>query len=66
MFNSFHLEGVEAFNKHEYQTAKTLFLQAIDKNPEDSESYLFLGKSYFFCDEKSEAIAHLKKYIELN
>lgn len=66
MFNSFHLEGVESFNKHEYQTAKTLFLQAIDKNPEEPESYLFLGKSCFFCDEKSDAIVHLKKYIELN
>ena len=66
MPNFFHLEGVKAFNAHDYQTAKTLFLQAIDKNSEEPESYLFLGKSYFFCDEKSEAIAHLKKYIEFN
>jgi tetratricopeptide (TPR) repeat protein len=35
-------------------------------NPEEADSYLFLGKSYFFCDEKGEAIAHLKKYIEFN
>lgn len=66
MFNSFHLKGVEAFNKQDYQAAKNLFLQAIDKNPEVPESYLFLGKSYFFCDEKSEAIVHIKKYIKLN
>jgi hypothetical protein len=61
--NSFHLEGINAFDKHDYQTAKTLFLQSIEKNPEEADSYLFLGKSYFFCDEKSEAIVHLKKYI---
>lgn len=66
MFNSFHLEGVKAFKAHDYQTAKTLFLKAIENNPEESESYLFLGKSYFFCDERREAIAQLKKYIELN
>lgn len=66
MPNSFHLEGVEAFDKHDYQSAKTLFLQAIEKTPEEADSYLFLGKSYFFCDEKSEAVVHLKKYIEFN
>ena len=56
MPKSFHLEGLEAFDKHDYQKAKTLFLQAIEKDPEEANSYLFLGKSYFFCDEKSEAI----------
>ena len=66
MPNFFHLEGVVAFNKQDYQNAKGLFLQAIDANPEEADSYLFLGKSYFFCDEKSVAIAHLKKYIAFN
>ena len=66
MPNSLHLDGVEAFDKHDYLTAKNLFLLAIEKNPEEADSYLFLGKSYFFCDEQSEAIVYLKKYIKLN
>lgn len=66
MPNSFHLEGVVAFSKHDYQTAKNFFLQAIEKNPEEADSYLLLGKAYFFCDEKSAGIPPLNKYIKLN
>ncbi len=66
MFNSFHLEGVKAFERPDYQTAKALFLQATSESPDEPEGYLFLGKSFFLCDEKNEAIAPLKKYIEYN
>lgn len=66
MFHSFHLDAVKAFQKDDYKQAIVLFLQAIEKNPETPESYLYLGKAYFFNDEKKEAIVHLKKYIEFN
>ncbi len=41
MFNSFHLQGVAAFNRSEYAQAKKLFLQAIAQNPEVPETYFF-------------------------
>ena len=59
MFNLFHLEGVSAFHNGEYQKAKVFLLQAIAKNPETPESYFFLGKACFLCDEKDEAIVYL-------
>ena len=65
MFNSFHIDGVKAFNANNYGIAKDLFLQAIDVNPEVAESYLYLGKCFFFCDEKQHAISPIKKFIEL-
>lgn len=65
MFNSFHIDGVNAFDENNYEIAKGFFLQAIDKNPEVAESYFYLGKCYFFCDEKQYAISSLKEFIEL-
>ncbi|MDR3503643.1 MAG: tetratricopeptide repeat protein [Legionella sp.] len=65
MFNSFHIDGVNAFDKNNYEVAKDFFLQVIAKNPEVAESYFYLGKCYFFCDEKQQAIFPLKKFIEL-
>lgn len=65
MFNSFHREGVKAFNANNYGIAKDFFLQAIHINPEVAESYFYLGKCFFFCDEKLQAISHLTKFIEL-
>lgn len=64
MFNTFHVDGVKAFDEYDYEIAKALFLQAIDKNPEVAESYLYLGKCYFFCDEKLKAISPLQKFIQ--
>ncbi|WP_133137436.1 tetratricopeptide repeat protein [Legionella rowbothamii] len=65
MFNSFHIQGINAFDKNDYEGAKVFFIQAIEKNPEVAESYLYLGKCYFFCDEKQQAIFPLKIYLEL-
>lgn len=65
MFNSFHIDGVKAFDENNYGIAKDFFLQAIEKNPEAAESYFYLGKCYFFCDEKHQATFPLKKFIEL-
>jgi len=65
MFNSFHTDGVKAFDENNYGKAKDFFLQAIDVNPEVAESYLYLGKCFFFCDEKQQAISPVKKFIEL-
>lgn len=65
MVNSFHLKGVKAFNEHHYEIAKGSFLQAIGKNPEVAESYFYLGKCYFFCNEMQLAISALNKFIEL-
>ncbi|MDP3268274.1 MAG: tetratricopeptide repeat protein [Legionella sp.] len=65
MVNSFHLDGVKAFNEHHYEIAKDSFLQAVDKNPELAESYFYLGKCYFFCNEMQLAISSLNKFIEL-
>jgi tetratricopeptide (TPR) repeat protein len=65
MFNSFHTDGVKAFDENYYGIAKELFLQAIDVNLEVAESYLYLGKCFFFCDEKQQAISPLKIFIEL-
>jgi tetratricopeptide (TPR) repeat protein len=65
MFNSFHLQGVAAFNRSEYAQAKKLLLQAIAQNPEVPETYLFLGKTCFLSDEKKEAISYLNQFIEL-
>lgn len=48
MPNSFHSEGVNAFDQGDYRTAIPLFLQAIAINHEEADSHLFLGKSYFF------------------
>ncbi|KTD30830.1 photosystem I assembly protein Ycf3 [Legionella moravica] len=65
MFNSFHLDGIKAFDEHNYERAKNCFLQAIDNNPEVPESYLYLGTCFFFCSEPKRAISSLKKFIEL-
>ncbi len=65
MFNLFHVQGVDAFHHGEYQHAKASLLQAIAENPETPESYFFLGKACFLCDEKDEAIIYLKQYVEL-
>lgn len=66
MPNDFYLRGLEAFDAADYQAAKQLFLNAINQTPEDSDSYFFLSKSHFFCDEKDAAITYLKQYIALN
>ncbi|WP_454785857.1 tetratricopeptide repeat protein [Legionella sp. WA2024007413] len=65
MFNSFHLQGVEALNKGDLTQAKKFLLQAIEQNPEVHETYFFLGKTCFLADEKKEALFFLKKFIEL-
>ncbi|KTD41610.1 tetratricopeptide repeat protein [Legionella parisiensis] len=52
MFNLFHSQGIDAFNRSEYAQAKKLFLQAIAQNPEVPETYFFLGKACFLSDEK--------------
>ncbi|CAM2754934.1 photosystem I assembly protein Ycf3 [Legionella steigerwaltii] len=56
--------GVKAFNEGNYEKAKELFLRAIDKKQETPESYFYLGKCHFFCDEKQQAISPLKTYIK--
>lgn len=66
MFNSFHTEGVKAFDENNYGVAKDFFLQAIEKNPEVAESNFYLGACYFLCDEKQQAISPLKIFINLN
>ncbi|MCW8397742.1 hypothetical protein OQJ26_02935 [Legionella sp. PATHC038] len=66
MFDSFHLQGVEAFKKGEYIQAKELFLQEINLNPESPEAYLFLCKTCFLSDEKNEAISYLNRFFELS
>ncbi|CAM2922119.1 tetratricopeptide repeat protein [Legionella worsleiensis] len=65
MFNSFHIDGVKAFDANNYALAQSLFLQAINQNPEVGESYLYLGKCCFFLDDNQRAISSLNKYIEL-
>lgn len=65
MFNSFHLDGIKAFDEQNYEGAKTCFLQAIDNNPEAPESYFYLGTCFFYCGEPQRAIPSLKKFIEL-
>lgn len=66
MANKFHTQGMEAFQRGDYAQSIPLFLQAIQANPELAESHLFLGKAYFFCDNKTAAIEPLKAYTELN
>lgn len=66
MFGLFHLAGVDAFHHGEYQNAKVLLLQAIAENTEASDSYFFLGKTCFLCEENDEAIVYLKQYIDLS
>lgn len=65
MFNSFHLQGVDALRESKYIEAKKLFLEAIKQNPEVPETYFLLGKTCFLCDEKSETISYLIQFIEL-
>lgn len=65
MFDSFHLQGVEAFKRGEYIQAKKLFLQEINLNHESPETYFLLGKSCFLSDEKNEAISYLNRFFEL-
>lgn len=65
MFDSFHLQGVEAFKKGEYIQAKKLFLQAINLNHESPEIYFLLGKTSFLSDEKNETISYLNRFFEL-
>jgi tetratricopeptide (TPR) repeat protein len=71
MFNAFHLEGVEAYKSGDYKKAKDLFLKAVEMDSNVPESHFFLAESCFLYDEenataaKTEAITHLKNYIEL-
>lgn len=65
MLNSFHIDGIKAFDEKNYEIAKDCFLLSIENNTEIAESYFYLGKCYFFCDEKQQAISPLEKFIEL-
>ncbi|MCW8410316.1 tetratricopeptide repeat protein [Legionella sp. PATHC035] len=65
MFDSFHLQGVEAFKRGDYIQAKKLFLQEINLNHESPEAYFLLGKTCFLSAEKNEAISYLNRFFEL-
>lgn len=60
-----YIDAINAFNKNNYKMAKDLFLQAIEENSKEPQRYFYLGKCYFFCDEKQLAISSLKRFIEL-
>lgn len=62
---SFYTEAVKKFNENDYESAKSLFFKAIKEEPIIPDSYLYLGKCYFFCNEKHQAIQSLKEFIKL-
>lgn len=66
MSNSFHIDGIKAFTENNYEKAIALFLQSIEQYPEEVESHFYLAKSYFYNDEKDQAIASIKKFIEVS
>ncbi len=64
MLNQLNVDAIVAFEQGDYQNALVLFLQAITfEHP--SESHLYIGKCFFFSEEKSKAIPYVVKYIEL-
>lgn len=65
MLNSFHIDGVKAFNEGNYELANAFLHQAIEVDSGVADSYFYLGKSYFFGGKTQQAISFLKKFIEL-
>lgn len=65
MINQYHLEGILAYDKQEYENARNKFLQALESNPNHADSYFFLGQSHFMCAETQQAFECLETFIKL-
>lgn len=59
------MQGVEAFQKGDWVHAKELFLLAMSQNPDELETYFFLGKTCFLTDDRLHAAIFLNHFILL-
>jgi len=59
-------EGVAAFTKKDYETARTEFQQVVNQNPDAFNGHYMLGLSLGFLGRKEEALNHVRKAYDLN
>lgn len=59
-------EGVAAFTKKDYETARNEFQKVVDQNPDAFSGHYMLGLSLGFLNRKEEALNHLRKAYDLN
>lgn len=58
-------QGVDAYNKGDFQAAARAFEAAIQKAPEIPDLYVNLALAYFRLDRQSDAVANLEKAASL-
>ena len=59
-------EGKTYYNNGEYDKAIEIFKKAVEINPNDDDSWRWLGNSYYKNGQYQEAIKSFKKAVELN
>ena len=59
-------EGVAAFTKKDYDTARSEFQELVDQNPEGWRGHYMLGLSFEQLNKDQEALNHLRKAYDLN
>lgn len=60
MANSYHNDGVLAYQVNDYSKAKELFVRAVVFNPDNIDSHFYLAKVHYFLHEPGQAITSLK------
>ncbi|MGN0378869.1 MAG: tetratricopeptide repeat protein [Butyrivibrio sp.] len=58
-------QGMEFYNEGEYAKAADYFGQAVDKEPENAEYYVYMGMAQEECGNYEDAIASFRKAAEI-
>lgn len=58
------IEGVKYYNISDWNSAESVFLQTIQKNPDNDAAYFYLGLTYTYKKEMDKAEVYLKKAQE--
>jgi outer membrane protein OmpA-like peptidoglycan-associated protein len=59
-------EGDKLYDKKAYQKAVTVYMKALDANPDDASLNLKVGLSYLYSETKSKAAKYISKAYRLN
>ena len=58
-------KGIKSFNKRDFEESVTYFNKAIELNPNNSVTYFYRGRAFFFNHSFQDAIDNFDKAIEL-
>jgi tetratricopeptide (TPR) repeat protein len=59
-------QGMDAIQKQDFETAKSLLAQAAQKDPKDPQAAFYLGVAHDGLGDRAGAIVHYKKALELD